>query len=49
VKRNSLSQNARLACGDQVNRGLRRSALLGIPASTLLAMILGSSVPRRAA
>jgi diguanylate cyclase (GGDEF)-like protein len=45
VKRNSLSQSARLACGDQVNRGLRRSALLGIPASILLALILGSSVP----
>jgi hypothetical protein len=34
-----------LACADQVNRGLRRTALLGIPASILLAMILGSSVP----
>jgi diguanylate cyclase (GGDEF)-like protein len=45
VKRNSLSQSARLACGDQVNRGLRRSSLLGIPASILLALILGSSVP----
>ncbi len=45
MKRNSLSENARLACGDQVNRGLRRSALLGIPASALLALILGSSVP----
>ena len=34
----------RLACADQVNRALRRTALLGIPASTLLALILGSSV-----
>ena len=40
-----LSENARLACSDQVNRGLRRSALLGIPAAMLLALILGSSVP----
>jgi diguanylate cyclase (GGDEF)-like protein len=44
VKRNSLSQHVRLACTDQVNRALRRSALLGIPASALLALILGSSV-----
>jgi hypothetical protein len=51
VNRNSLSQSARLACSDQVNRGLRRSALLGIPAAALLALILGSSVsaPRRIA
>ena len=35
----------RLACADQVNRALRKSSLLGIPASTLLALILGSSVP----
>ena len=45
MKRTSLSQNARLACSDQVNRALMRSSLLGIPASTLLALILGSSVP----
>ena len=30
----------RLACADQVNRALRRTALLGIPASTLLAALL---------
>jgi diguanylate cyclase (GGDEF)-like protein len=34
-----------LACADQVNRGLRRTALLGVPASILLTVILGSSVP----
>ena len=45
MKRRPLSQNARLACSDQVNRSLMRSSLLGIPASTLLALILGSSVP----
>ena len=45
MKRDPLSENARLACNDQVNRALRRSSLLGIPASTLLALILGSSVP----
>ena len=45
MKRQSLSQNARLACNDQVNRALKRSSLLGIPASALLALILGSSVP----
>src|SRR5205823_5252454 len=40
-----LSVAARAACLDQVMRALWRSALLGIPASTLLAVILGSSVP----
>jgi len=35
----------RQASADQVHRALRRSALVGIPASTLLALILGSSVP----
>jgi len=35
----------RQACDDQVNRALRRSALLGIPASSLLALIIGASVP----
>jgi diguanylate cyclase (GGDEF)-like protein len=44
VTRRSLSDGVRLACADQVNRALRRTALLGIPASTLLAVILGSSV-----
>jgi diguanylate cyclase (GGDEF)-like protein len=45
VTRPSPSAAVRLACADQVNRALRRTALLGIPASILLAMILGSSVP----
>ncbi|HEY5012351.1 MAG TPA: GGDEF domain-containing protein, partial [Acidimicrobiia bacterium] len=44
MTRRSLSDDVRLACADQVNRALRRTALLGIPASTLLALILGSSV-----
>jgi diguanylate cyclase (GGDEF)-like protein len=35
----------RQACDDQVNRALLRSSLLGIPASILLALIIGSSVP----
>ncbi len=34
----------RQASADQVHRALRRSALVGIPASSLLALILGSSV-----
>ena len=45
VSRNSLSDAARAACLDQVMRALWRSSLLGIPASTLLALILGNSVP----
>jgi diguanylate cyclase (GGDEF)-like protein len=45
VARRPLSDQVRLACADQVNRALRRTTLLGIPASTLLALILGSSVP----
>jgi diguanylate cyclase (GGDEF)-like protein len=45
VTRRALSDEVQLACADQANRALRRSALLGIPASTLLAVILGSSVP----
>jgi diguanylate cyclase (GGDEF)-like protein len=45
VTRRSLSDEVRSACADHVNRALRRTALLGIPASTLLALILGSSVP----
>ncbi len=40
-----LSVAARAACLDQVMRALWRSSLLGIPASTLLVLILGSSVP----
>jgi diguanylate cyclase (GGDEF)-like protein len=45
----SLSVEVRQASADQVHRALRRSALVGIPASSLLALILGSSVslPRR--
>ena len=45
MARRSLSDEVRSACADQVNRALRRTTLLGIPASTLLALILGSSVP----
>lgn len=45
MKGTPLSADVRLACDDQVNRALRRSALLGIPASSLLALIIGSSVP----
>src|SRR5262245_29268553 len=45
MSRNSLSHAARSACLDQVMRALRRSALLGIPASLLLVLILGDSVP----
>ncbi len=41
----SLSVEVRQASADQVNRALRRTALVGIPASSLLALILGSSVP----
>lgn len=44
MRRRPLSQKARLACGDQVNRAILRSSLLGIPASTLLAFIIGPSV-----
>lgn len=40
-----MSGAARVACLDQIIRAQWRSALLGIPASTLLALILGSSVP----
>jgi diguanylate cyclase (GGDEF)-like protein len=45
MSRNSLSDAARSACLDQVMRALQRSALLGIPASLLLVLILGDSVP----
>lgn len=45
MSRSPLSEAARAACLDQVMRALWRSSLLGIPASTLLALILGSSVP----
>ena len=45
MKGSSLSAEVRLACDDQVNRALRRSALTGIPASILLALIIGNSVP----
>lgn len=34
-----------MACDDQVNRALLRSSLTGIPASILLALIIGPSVP----
>ncbi|MDQ1468389.1 MAG: diguanylate cyclase [Actinomycetota bacterium] len=45
MTRRSLSDAVRLACADHVNRAMRKSSLLGIPASTLLVLILGSSVP----
>jgi diguanylate cyclase (GGDEF)-like protein len=45
VSQSSLSDSARAACLDQVMGALRRSSLLGIPASTLLALILGDTVP----
>jgi diguanylate cyclase (GGDEF)-like protein len=45
VARQSLSDEVRSACADQVNRALRRTALLGIPSAILVALILGSSVP----
>src|SRR5712691_9417207 len=45
VSRIPLSQAARAACLDQVMRALWRSSLFGIPASSLLAVIFGSSVP----
>jgi diguanylate cyclase (GGDEF)-like protein len=45
VSRSPLTEAARTACLDQVIRALWRSSLLGIPASALLALILGTSVP----
>jgi len=45
VKGSSLSPAVRQACDDQVNRALMRSSLLGIPASILLALIIGPAVP----
>jgi diguanylate cyclase (GGDEF)-like protein len=45
MKGSPLSAEVRLACDDQVNRALKRSALLGIPSSILLALIIGKSVP----
>jgi diguanylate cyclase (GGDEF)-like protein len=45
VRREQLSLEARLACDDHAYRAIKKSALLGIPASLLLVVILGSSVP----
>jgi diguanylate cyclase (GGDEF)-like protein len=45
MKATPVSPAVRLACDDQVNRALLRSSLLGIPASILLALIIGTSVP----
>ena len=45
MKGSPVSPAVRLACDDQVNRALLRSSLLGIPASILLALIIGTSVP----
>ncbi len=44
-ERRPVSDAVRVACLDQVNRALARTSLLGIPASTLLAIILGETVP----
>src|SRR5689334_13343867 len=44
-KGRSESPAVRLACDDQVNRALLRTSLLGIPASILLALIIGNTVP----
>lgn len=41
----SGSDEVRVACTDHVHRALRRSALIGIPASALLAVLLGPTVP----
>jgi diguanylate cyclase (GGDEF)-like protein len=41
----SLSFDARRACIDHVIRAMRRSSLLGLPASALLVTILGDAVP----
>src|SRR6476646_1375840 len=45
MKGKPVSPAVRLACDDQVNRGLLRTSLLGIPASILLALIIGNTVP----
>ena len=45
MKGSAISPEVRLACDDQVNRALRNSALIGIPSSALLALIIGDSVP----
>jgi diguanylate cyclase (GGDEF)-like protein len=45
MRREPLSREATLACADQAHRALAKSALVGVPASILLAAILGSSVP----
>ncbi len=45
VRRSAVSERVRLACFDAVNRAFMRSTLIGIPASIVLAMILGSAVP----
>ena len=44
----NVSAAVRTACNDHVVSAVWRSALLGIPASLLLAVILGSSVPMSA-
>jgi diguanylate cyclase (GGDEF)-like protein len=41
----ALDDTGRLSCLDQVHASLRRSALVGIPASALLAVTLHSAVP----
>ncbi len=44
-QRAQLSDAVQVTCLDQVNRALVRSSLIGLPASALLAVILGSAVP----
>jgi diguanylate cyclase (GGDEF)-like protein len=45
MDRGSVPSEVRIACNDQVVLAVWRSALLGIPASVVLVLILGSSVP----
>ncbi|HVJ98512.1 MAG TPA: diguanylate cyclase, partial [Acidimicrobiia bacterium] len=45
MDRVSAPSEVRIACNDQVVLAVWRSALLGIPASLVLVLILGSSVP----
>src|SRR4051794_12315676 len=40
-----MSDAVRVACLDQVNRALVRSSLIGIPAASLLAVIIGDAAP----
>src|SRR3954463_11472480 len=42
---NQQADGVQVACTDQVHRALARTSLGGIPASSLLVLILGASVP----